>query len=425
MKLLLLTDMPPCKNHDRGLVLHELCSFLPEDSVACFTVLERDLAQTIDPALEGIPYRWFAKPPERQPRRCPGRLGALECFLAESYLEAFVVKGLSRLAADFAKEFGAQAIWCVLQGQTMVRMAVDVHKLTGLPLLTQVFDLPEWWLKDNALDGWSYRLLLKTFGKALKYSHACATASWAMAETFKAQYHIDTFPLIPSIDASWAMPPAKSIHDRDSLVIGIAGRISSQIEWASLISALDEINWTIGGKKIVIRLLGRLIETYSKNPQHIEYLGWHNRKDTIKLLSEADILYCAYWFDPAFKAKTHQSFSSRITTYLAAGRPILFHGPAWASAGLFLKEHNAALCLDDLSPSAVRESLSRLVADDELYQQLAANGLEVFKNHLTLQTMKSQFFGFLGIDRTMSKEQATLKQSHANIVGVPIVSSRK
>jgi glycosyltransferase involved in cell wall biosynthesis len=128
----------------------------------------------------------------------------------------------------------------------------------------------------------------------------------------------------------------------------------------------------------------------------IEFLGWHSQVETIELLSEADILYCPYWFDPVFVTEARLCFPSKLITYLAAGRPVLFHGPSYASPARFLKEHNAALFCHSLVPSEVAAALQLLVLDKDLYRQTADNGRKAFEEHLTLAAAKKSFFEFLG-----------------------------
>ena len=65
MKILLLTDVPPCTNYTAGIVLAQIIKQLPSGSVACFCVLNPDL-QNIepDPELAWLPLEYTAKPRE-------------------------------------------------------------------------------------------------------------------------------------------------------------------------------------------------------------------------------------------------------------------------------------------------------------------------------------------------------------------------
>lgn len=394
-KFLLLTDIPPCSNFTAGLVLDQLVSFLPENSVACFTVLN----PTLDPILTHpeIPTRIIGKPKENKTRHLPGKLGALESFAAETYTEKKTVKNIAKQAAEFGTKFGADAVWCVVQGQTMIRLARQVADLMNVPLLTQVWDPPTWWLRANKVDSWSQQRILSEFGNAMSSSKRFAAASWAMAEKYESVYGCRSIPVIPSLDAGLAKAPAAKLNDDDTLTIGMAGQLYSSVEWENLLQTLNHSNWMIGNRKVSVKVLGRSVSLNSNTKMQVEFLGWRNQQETIEILSNLDVLYCAYWFDHDFKEEASLSFPSKLTTYLAAGRPVFFHGPEYASPAKFLKQHTAGALCHDLANSRIYNELDKLASDPDYYQTLAANGSKAFHQYLTLDTMRKNFAEFLGI----------------------------
>jgi len=398
MKILLLTDMPPCKGFTAGLVTSQLVRFLPKGSVACYAVVHPSLDAKLDPEFEGMPVRYAVKPRETGLRLLPGRLGFISSFAYELYTHFFKIPKILNDIEAFAKEFGADRIWCVLEGQTMFRLAVGIKKRLNLPLHTQVWDPPGWWLRANSVDTFSRKLIMSTFDKAMRMSKTCAAASWAMAEDYKERYSCHAIPVIPSLDPSMALPPAKGNHNRETFTIGMAGQLYSQSEWLHLLATLEQVKWMIRGKKIVIRLLGRSIYAPANGPVNIEFLGWADQTEAIKLLSEADILYCPYWFDPTFHEEARYSFPSKLTTYLAAGRPVLFHGPKYASPSRFLDAYDAGILCDSLSSVSIFNCIDKLIWDQEFYSQLAENGHKAFKKFLTTDVMRQQFNRFIGDD---------------------------
>ncbi|MBA3992058.1 MAG: glycosyl transferase [Cyanobacteria bacterium DS2.3.42] len=394
-KFLLLTDIPPCRNFTAGLVLDQLCSFLPAGSVSCFTVLNRELDPEITHA--DIPIKIVSKPKEHKPRHLPGKIGALESFLAEKYTEKVTVKKIARQAAEFGTQFGADAVWCVVQGQTMIRLANQVADLMNVPLLTEVWDPPTWWLRANKVDSWSQNLILADFASAMKKSVRFAAASWAMAESYESLYGCRSITVIPSLDAALAKPPATGMNKEDELTIGMAGQLYSSKEWENLLLTLKHAQWKIGNRNVKIKVLGRAVTFQSNSPMNVEYLGWRTQAESIDILSQMDVMYCPYWFDPVFKEEASLSFPSKLTTYLATGRPVFFHGPDYASPAKFLKQHNAAVLCHDLARSDIYNQLDRLVSNAELYRQTAENGSKAFHQHLTLDIMRKQFAEFLGL----------------------------
>lgn len=399
-RFLLLTDIPPCSNFTAGLVLRQLCRFLPEDSLVCFNVLNKDLDPELDPSLNWIPISTVHKPNEAKLRRLPGRLGAFEAYLAEMYTEKVSVAKIARRVAEFGRANKVDAIWCVVQGQTMIRLANKVKELLDVPLLTEVWDPPAWWLRANKVDGWSQSRILQDFERAMSRSTRMAAASWAMADEYNRRYDCNAAPLIPSLDAALARPPAQSLTDSDTLTIGMAGQLYSSNEWETLLLALNSADWKIGNRKVRVKVLGRSLSISTGARVNVEFLGWRDQEETIDLLSKMDVLYCAYWFDETFKEEASLSFPSKLTTYLAAGRPVFFHGPTYASPAKFLTENDAGVQCNSLDSAEVLKVLNNLVGDQKLYEKATANGTIAFHKHLTLTTMRQQFARFLDIDQS-------------------------
>jgi len=394
-RILLLTDIPPCKNLTAGLVLDQLCRFLPEGSVACFSVVNPAIEATISPDLDWIPVEYCKKPMENSGQIFPQPLGTLSSLSINAWHSLVTINSIAKKAVEFGRKHRVDAVWCVLQGQTMIRLALPVAKGLGVPLFTQVWDPPYWWLRENKVDALTSRSVLEQFSRVLQESTACAAASWAMAEQYRTDYSTRALPVIPSLASGLALPPATAVHEGNELIIGLAGQIYSVQEWNALIAALDSVNWKIAGREVRIRLLGRYANLYANGKMHIEFLGWASQAETIKLMSEADILYCPYWFDPVFESEARLSFPSKLTTYLAAGRPVLFHGPAYASPGRFLQDNKAGVCCNSLDKDEIINAIQLLVSDQELYRTLAMNGRSAFDKHLTLTSMKAQFYEFL------------------------------
>jgi len=394
MRVLLLTDMPPCRNFTAGIVLEQLCSFLPEGSVGCFAVVNPALHPEVPPGLAAMPMETIRKPREtwgtlRRP------LGLAMSLAMEAVHSVFTVRRIVRRATRFGRRFRPDALWCTLEGQTMIRLARPAARSLGLPLFTQVWDPPTWWLREHKVNRVTASQVLREFARAVRTSVGCATASWAMAEEYGRKYGTRTVPVIPSLDLSWAQPPAQAPHPGDEFIIGVAGQLYASAEWSAFIRALDSANWRIADRQVRIVLLGRYFTFETSKSAHIEYLGWRPQQETIDILSRMDVLYCPYWFDRAFEAEARLCFPSKLTSYLAAGRPVLFHGPGYASPSRFLEENKAGVCCNSLDSSALLGHLQQLACDRQLYEQTARNGRRALELHLSLPRMRESFLRFL------------------------------
>ncbi|MGY2275772.1 glycosyltransferase [Pseudomonas reactans] len=396
MKLLLLTDIPPCRNFTAGLVLDRLVSFLPKDQLAICAVVNPALQPEIPAELDLVPKLLLTKPREASIRVLPRKAGVLSAFPYELLQAGRVRSDLLPKIVEFAKAQQVDAVWVVLQGQTMVRLARQLTKKLNVPLLTQVWDPFGWWLQANRIDGFTRRRLQKEFDDVLKESASCATASWAMSQNYTAKYNVANVPVIAGLPRELAREPAARPHERDDFVIAMAGQFYAQAEWQCLQYALNGCNWTVAGRRIRIRVLGGGFSAFTQSPANFEYLGWRSQEETISLLADADLLYMPYWFSEEYREESSNSFPSKLVTYFAAGRPVFCHAPAYASPARYVEANNAGYLCQSLDTATIVACLERVIQDEDTYGQYAANGRACFMRDFTLERMKESLLEFLG-----------------------------
>jgi glycosyltransferase involved in cell wall biosynthesis len=396
VKVLLLTDIPPSTNYTAGLVLAQACRSMPHGSIVCFSIVNPELQNIeLDPDL-ALPMEFAAKPAERGlAEGAPFRESI--SYLAEEIRCRLATPHLVRVAADFALRQNVDAIWAVLQGQTMVRVAGQVAHQLNLPLHTQVWDPLSWWLDSHAVDRWHKKRSLAEFDDIMKRSKSCATASWAMSKEYETRYGIHCVPLIACHARDEGLRPEPKLRRGDEVVIGMAGQFYAEQEWQHLIQGLNAANWMVDGRQVRIKVLGHYVPSSPIPEGRCEFLGWRPQAEAICLLSEqTDILYCPYPSQPSLAEVTRLSFPSKLVTYFAAGRPVLFHGPDFASPALFLAQRRAGLGVVGIGPPAAYNALYRLVTEPALYAEIARNAQNVFETEFTLEQMKSRLLDFLG-----------------------------
>ena len=102
------------------------------------------------------------------------------------------------------------------------------------------------------------------------------------------------------------------------------------------------------------------LNDFQLGPNRIEKLGYLPQDKTIRHLSECDILYCPYFFDEKRKEISKTGFPSKLSTCLAAGKPVFYHGPDYGSPSIFLKKHDAAATRRRVNPTDRRTSETHL-----------------------------------------------------------------
>src|SRR5258706_1302327 len=116
MKVLLVSDVPPSTNYTGGLMLDQLVRFLPQGSVACFSVLDRRVVHPqVAADLAWLRIARADKPRERW-NVFPGWRGEALSVVMESLSAALAAPSLVRRAVRFGREFVAEAGICKLLG---------------------------------------------------------------------------------------------------------------------------------------------------------------------------------------------------------------------------------------------------------------------------------------------------------------------
>lgn len=412
MKVLLLTDIPPCKNFTAGLVLDQLCRFFPAGHIACFAMIDPYIESKLSPDLAWIPIAYTKKRNERAFRPLPGRLSEPIAWAMEALRRRYVVPRLIEQAIQFGREQNIGLLWVVLQGQTSAQMAVAVAKGLNVPLVTMVWDPLKWWLIARRIDKSNQALALADFDHALKYSRACMTASWAMAREYESRYQTASIPVIASHPASSAQTPDLTQSPASQTIkLGMAGQFYSGAEWKELLRALNAHAWQIAGRNVEITVLGAARPPGPAPRGRVHYLGWQNQPDAIKILSELDVLYCPYPFSTEMEETARLSFPSKVVLYLAAGRPILFHGPKLSSPAEYLRRKNAGYIVSVLEADALYDALCALATQPSLYRSLGENAQTAFRADFTIETMRSNFEQAIGRSNLSDRPQALVSCS--------------
>ncbi len=395
-RTLLLSSVPPCNQSSGCLHLDRICEVLPKGSLATYVVSDYLHGQAPSPALAGMPFHTRKGPPFKvghYPLLSTLASLAIDLMISQRRLPAIIDDIVA-----FGRRNEVEAVWCTLQGHTMIRLALPVAEQLGVPLLAHVWDPPTWWLREHSLHAYSKRAILRQFGVTLAASQCIGAASERMVREYSTLYGAQAVPLIPFLPDSYQVGPAKSKSDKDRVVIGIAGQLYAHKELAALLGALDRMRWQIGGKQVTLAYLGNNPIQHTHANARIERLGNQSQQECIKTLSGFDILYCPYWFDPVFETEARLSFPSKFVSYLAASRPVFFHGPEYSSAVPFVNSYDVGQCCHSLNPDVVVRDLEAVLGRPDLWTGLAKNAQDAFFAHLSLSAQKPNLASFFQVN---------------------------
>lgn len=397
MKIMLFSDITPCKNYTAGIVLNILCDFLIDSGheLCCFTVMDKQLdAKIPEDKLSKMQFENVDKPRENWGHSI---LKGVASFVGNNFEADFRLPQIAKQASAFAKKHGTELIWSVVQGQTMIKLTEPVANNAGLPYVIQVWDPPEWWMMENKFDRFTTRSVMKAFASALHNSQCCLAASWTMSTEYERLYNCKAVPVI--LGFSEDRVKRKGNRKEKQFVIAFSGQIYAAEEFNSLLKAINLMHWEYKGKKIVVRLYGRYFHLNFDSESNLEIRGWMNQDELLPELADADLLYCPYWFSERYILPTSLSFPSKLSTYLKTGRPVLVHAPEYASPRKFLVEHGAGYVCDSINPEIIRDTLISIMEQSEEARSIVGEqGYQAFLQSLTTEHMRRSFLHALNLD---------------------------
>jgi len=112
-------------------------------------------------------------------------------------------------------------------------------------------------------------------------------------------------------------------------------------------------------------------------------------------LGDCDLLLVASSFDPAQAHMSRSSIQTKVTDYMAAGRPILACGPADAASNRFLAGHACALFAEDPAPDAIDAALRRCIAARGEGPALARRAWTVVQREHEIGAVTGRLYAFL------------------------------
>jgi hypothetical protein len=307
------------------------------------------------------------------------------------------VRGVVDQVVRYGEEQKVDMLWVVLNSTTNIAVAKGAAERLGVPLLTLVWDPPEYRLPMGwHLHGAAFKMYFDMFVEDLRASKRCAVMSENMQQHFEQLSGVECVLMRRGIDRrEWI-----DQRDRESAsdyVIGYAGTVYAMDEWRALLAGLDRAEWKIRGRDVTIRIYSGQYDARASNPVRIDFRGWHSTHDTINALNNTDVCYISHWLDMKFRPASRMSFPSKLSAYFAAGTPILYHGPRDSSTTPFLERYPNGTTCDSLEPTEIIRTLEQF-ADLDFRKRARAALSRAREEELGLHVFRDRFATFVGVD---------------------------
>ena len=407
--ILLLCDIPPCKNYTGGIMNSQLLNFLLEEKqkVKCFCIMDKHLNPIYNQSiLNNIDFKLLKRPDEVI-------IGNPKKYYNE-------IEHISKKLISYIKKQKITKIWCPLQGEVLTLLLNKAYERTKTPYIVQVWDPIEWWIKEHNFSEERKINTLKEHEKLIKNTECCITTSKAMSKYFSKEFGTKCIEVMPPLKRkSFEL----SDKNNDRITIAMSGQVYATKELDSLLTALDEMNWKINGKDVYFEHYGMWNENYVNFEKHSLYKnrillkGFYEQNELLHELSKTDLLYCPYFFsdDEVLKKVSSLSFPSKVITYLALEVPTLFHGPSYSSPYKFLKENKCSLLISSNEPKKIKKELENIFNKD--LSEILKNSKLTFDKNFAYEVVKKNFFSALKIKYDNKKKLKILEVNNVDLPG--------
>jgi hypothetical protein len=397
-RLLVVSPVAPVPEGVGGVFLRDLCLLYPADRLA-FAIMPGGGSGAWPEPLDRAPRLTLDAVPERGFNRWGRRVQRSTRRIFDAYVERRHLPRLIDQIARFAEQVQPDKLWIPLANPTLINAAARLAKRVGVPMVTTVWDAPDYFLPHYwGVQGPALARVMRRFGDAIRASTRTAVASTEMKVAYEQRYGTPCTPMIHGLPESQWIRPSGLRSPNDPFIIGYAGSLYAPTEWNALMSALGSVGWRLGGRDVGVRVLASALEVRATGPARIEFLGWQSTTDAVSILSECDVCYVPYWFDEACRPGVELSFPNKISLYLAAGRPIFFHGPRQSTPASFLARWPVGIACHSLDAGAIVETLRRAATDAAFHASAADAIPRVLREELGLHVFRKRFAEFLDVD---------------------------
>ena len=393
-RLLVVTDVSLSSGDPGAIFLRALLSGYPSERLALCEVTATPTA--VPQELTGVATKHVRRPREVGLRRFGDVTRRLSRRPIEWRLRRTEVPRVVREAVAFGRAERVEAALVVLNGTTTIVSATSIAAGLRVPLYTLAWDPPAyrladaWGLRGSLLSGY-----LHDFDDALRASTRTAVMSETMRDEFERRYGVETVLMRLGVAREkWRTRDARDVES--DFVIGYAGSLYARAEWNALLDALDLVNWRLGERAVRVRVLSGAFDARASGPVRFEFLGWRSTDDTLALLAATDLCYLPYWFAPRYDEVVRMSFPSKLSSYVAAGAPVFYHGPERSSPTAFLRRFPVGTCCHSLEPAEIARQLEACASDPEFRQRAVAAGRRALEEELGLHVFHRRLAELVG-----------------------------
>ena len=381
-----------------GTFLSDLVQAVGSQYFACAWLATRAAQQP--PKIDGLKMVIANRRFETAYRPVSGIAGDLFSACALRVLRPAMIRKCEKAVRQLIDDFRPAYLLAILDSPASIQVAARIRRATGIPLLSLVWDGVELLCRQSAFDRWTSRWIGSDFAFVLRQSERIAVICENMQRAYEKRYGVSSLVLRHAhAKVEHEANRIASVGERDHWLIGYAGSMTTPDCFRAFVQALDRLNWKIGKREIALRMMGVRYLLESQRPQRIEFLGYRNTNEEARqYLAECDLLYLPQSFDADSRPFSELSFPAKLSTYVAAGRPILLHAPEYGSLAEFWNKHELGPWCRSVNSDALEAAMRRcLEASSGKALQWLEEGWRLHNGILGADEFRKQVRVLLGI----------------------------
>ena len=339
--------------HDVGeQFLATMVSEYPRDSLRRFSTVRRDQQLTQDP--------WLGFESTMHPVATSAKPG----FSTLSYWRYGATTAASHagLVARLVKDQEFDLIWIILNHSTIIQLADRIVPDLKVPVITHVWDTPEYLGSKLRLDPFTYRAMQRAFHRVMRRASFGVTVSPQLTDLYHERYGLNSRPMVfcPPLE-TWR-ETKKISHSRDSITVVFAGTLYAYREWDAFLDAIESRNQSGIHPPVNVTCLGTR-SRWCKDRDWVQYKPLLPMEEAATIVNEADVAYLPYWMDRKHSFFVRTAFPGKLSFYVAAGTPVFYHGPHDSTPTAFLKRLPVGKACASFSEQEINHTLDAILEE--------------------------------------------------------------
>lgn len=311
---------------------------------------------------------------------------ATQCRRAQAAVDRFT---------SAAEGFQPDLIWVVANSPLSTDVGLALQARLSLPLVSLVWDLPSWYTRR--MDPFTRRHIEGRFRRLLDCSERVAAMGvGGNAPHFQSLYGV---PLVTMHSAApphtWRRLRTPPEPDPDRNIV-LAGGIYAKREWNALVRAACRANAEQSAQRLVVHHMGRWPRLGVAAGAPVQRHGRLAPHELQRALRDMTLAYVPYSLSRLHRDAMLTAFPAKFVTSVAAGLPVLFHGPPESLPALFLERYPVGTVCTSYRAGALLESIEYLLTDPEFRTNYAATRERAYREELSTAAMVGRLAALLG-----------------------------